>query len=73
MRGHHAHRERTTNEGAENYAKAIYHLQGRSKDPVHTSAVAETTTTDTLVLVESRPLTVALRRPPAPSAARSHP
>jgi DtxR family Mn-dependent transcriptional regulator len=39
--GHHAHRERRTNEGAENYAKAIYHLQGRSKDPVHTSAVAE--------------------------------
>jgi DtxR family Mn-dependent transcriptional regulator len=41
MRGHHAHRERQTNEGAENYAKAIYHLQGRSKDPVHTNAVAE--------------------------------
>ena len=41
MRGHHAHRERSINEGAENYAKAIYHLQGRSKDPVHTNAVAE--------------------------------
>jgi DtxR family Mn-dependent transcriptional regulator len=41
MRGHHAHRARSTNEGAENYAKAIYHLQGRSKDPVHTNAVAE--------------------------------
>jgi DtxR family transcriptional regulator, Mn-dependent transcriptional regulator len=41
MRGHHAHRERQTNEGAENYAKAIYHLQGRSKDPVHTNAVAD--------------------------------
>jgi DtxR family Mn-dependent transcriptional regulator len=41
MRGHHTHRERTVNEGAENYAKAIYHLQGRSKDPVHTNAVAE--------------------------------
>jgi DtxR family Mn-dependent transcriptional regulator len=41
MRGHHAHRVRSTNEGAENYAKAIYHLQGRSKDPVHTNAVAE--------------------------------
>jgi DtxR family Mn-dependent transcriptional regulator len=39
--GHHAHRERQTNEGAENYAKAIYHLQGRSKEPVHTNAVAE--------------------------------
>jgi DtxR family transcriptional regulator, Mn-dependent transcriptional regulator len=41
MRGHHAHRQRQTNEGAENYAKAIYHLQGRSKDPVHTNAVAD--------------------------------
>jgi DtxR family Mn-dependent transcriptional regulator len=41
MRGHHAHRERQTNEGAENYAKAIYHLQGRSKDAVHTNDVAE--------------------------------
>jgi DtxR family transcriptional regulator, Mn-dependent transcriptional regulator len=40
-RGHHAHRERRTNEGAENYAKAIYHLQGRSDQPVHTNAVAE--------------------------------
>jgi DtxR family transcriptional regulator, Mn-dependent transcriptional regulator len=40
-RGHHAHRERHINEGAENYAKAIYHLQARSKDPVHTTAVAE--------------------------------
>jgi DtxR family Mn-dependent transcriptional regulator len=41
MRGHHAHRERQTNEGAENYAKAIYHLQARSKGPVHTNAVAD--------------------------------
>jgi DtxR family transcriptional regulator, Mn-dependent transcriptional regulator len=41
MRGHHAHRERSVNEGAENYAKAIYHLQGRSNEPVHTNAVAE--------------------------------
>jgi DtxR family transcriptional regulator, Mn-dependent transcriptional regulator len=40
-RGHHAHRERQINEGAENYAKAIYHLQGRSNDHVHTNAVAE--------------------------------
>jgi DtxR family Mn-dependent transcriptional regulator len=39
--GHNAHRERHTNEGAENYAKAIYHLQGRSDEPVHTNAVAE--------------------------------
>jgi DtxR family Mn-dependent transcriptional regulator len=38
---HHAHPERRTNEGAENYAKAIYHLQGRGEDPVHTNAVAE--------------------------------
>ena len=41
MRAHHSHRERRTNEGAENYAKAIYHLQGRSARPVQTSAVAE--------------------------------
>ncbi|HEX3293798.1 MAG TPA: metal-dependent transcriptional regulator [Solirubrobacterales bacterium] len=41
MRGHHLHRERSVNEGAENYAKAIYHLQGRSDEPVHTNAVAE--------------------------------
>jgi DtxR family Mn-dependent transcriptional regulator len=40
-RGHHTHRERPTNEGAENYAKAIYHLQGRSREPVHTNAVAD--------------------------------
>jgi DtxR family Mn-dependent transcriptional regulator len=39
--GHHAHPERRTNEGAENYAKAIYHLQGRGEGPVHTNAVAE--------------------------------
>lgn len=41
MRGHNAHRERQTNEGAENYAKAIYHLQGRGSEPVHTTAVAD--------------------------------
>jgi DtxR family Mn-dependent transcriptional regulator len=39
--GHNAHPERRTNEGAENYAKAIYHLQGRGDQPVHTNAVAE--------------------------------
>jgi len=39
--GHHAHPERRTNEGAENYAKGIYHLQGRGDVPVHTNAVAE--------------------------------
>jgi DtxR family Mn-dependent transcriptional regulator len=40
-RGHNAHRERRTNEGVENYAKAIYHLQGRGTEPISTSAVAE--------------------------------
>jgi DtxR family Mn-dependent transcriptional regulator len=40
-RGHHAHPQRRTNEGAENYAKAIYHLQGRGTEAVHTNAVAE--------------------------------
>jgi DtxR family Mn-dependent transcriptional regulator len=40
-RAHHAHPERRTNEGAENYAKAIFHLQGRGDQPVHTNAVAE--------------------------------
>jgi DtxR family transcriptional regulator, Mn-dependent transcriptional regulator len=40
-RGHNAHPARRTNEGAENYAKAIYQLQGRDKDPVHTNAVAD--------------------------------
>lgn len=41
MGDHHAHGERRTNEGAQNYAKAIYHLQGRGARPVQTSAVAE--------------------------------
>jgi DtxR family Mn-dependent transcriptional regulator len=41
LRGHNAHPARRTNEGAENYAKAIYQLQGRGDEPVHTSAVAE--------------------------------
>jgi DtxR family Mn-dependent transcriptional regulator len=40
-RGHNAHPARRTNEGAQNYAKAIYQLQGRGEEPVHTSAVAE--------------------------------
>jgi len=35
------HPQRRTNEGAENYAKAIYHLQGRENETVHTSAVAD--------------------------------
>jgi DtxR family transcriptional regulator, Mn-dependent transcriptional regulator len=41
IRAHNAHPARRTNEGAENYAKAIYQLQGRSEEPVHTNAVAE--------------------------------
>jgi DtxR family transcriptional regulator, Mn-dependent transcriptional regulator len=41
MAAHHAHRERRMNEGAENYAKAIYHLQGRGDEAVHTNAVAD--------------------------------
>jgi DtxR family transcriptional regulator, Mn-dependent transcriptional regulator len=41
MSAHHAHRARRTNEGAENYAKAIYHLQARGDEAVHTSAVAD--------------------------------
>jgi DtxR family transcriptional regulator, Mn-dependent transcriptional regulator len=38
---HNAHPKRRTKEGAENYAKALYELQGRSQEPVGTSAVAE--------------------------------
>jgi DtxR family transcriptional regulator, Mn-dependent transcriptional regulator len=38
---HNAHPKRRTNEGAENYAKAIYELQARGDEPVGTSAVAE--------------------------------
>jgi DtxR family transcriptional regulator, Mn-dependent transcriptional regulator len=38
---HNAHPKRRTNEGAENYAKAIYELQARGEEPVGTSAVAE--------------------------------
>ena len=38
---HNAHPKRRTNEGAENYAKAIYELQGRGDRTVGTSAVAE--------------------------------
>ena len=38
---HNAHPKRRTNEGAENYAKAIYELQGREPSPVGTTAVAE--------------------------------
>jgi DtxR family Mn-dependent transcriptional regulator len=37
---HNAHPKRRTNEGAENYAKALYELQGRGEAPVGTTAVA---------------------------------
>jgi len=40
-RAHNAHRERRNAEGAENYAKAIYQLQGREEDAVGTGAIAE--------------------------------
>jgi DtxR family Mn-dependent transcriptional regulator len=40
-RAHNEHPARRTNEGAENYAKAIYQLQGRGKEAVHTNDVAE--------------------------------
>jgi DtxR family Mn-dependent transcriptional regulator len=38
---HNAHRKRQINEGAENYAKALYELQFRGERAVSTSAVAE--------------------------------
>jgi len=38
---HNAHPKRRTNEGAENYAKALYELQARRETPVGTKAVAE--------------------------------
>lgn len=38
---HHEHPERGTPEGAENYAKAIYNLQGTGGETVGTGAVAE--------------------------------
>ncbi|HEX2358602.1 MAG TPA: metal-dependent transcriptional regulator [Solirubrobacterales bacterium] len=41
VEAHNAHRSRRTAEGAENYAKAIYQLQGRGEDAVGTGAVAE--------------------------------
>jgi DtxR family Mn-dependent transcriptional regulator len=37
---HNAHPKRRINEGAENYAKALYELQGRDGAPVGTTAVA---------------------------------
>jgi DtxR family Mn-dependent transcriptional regulator len=38
---HHAHPQRRPGEGAENYAKAIFHLQDRGDEAVGTGAVAE--------------------------------
>ena len=38
---HNAHPKRRTNEAAENYAKALYELQGRGESTVGTTAVAE--------------------------------
>jgi DtxR family Mn-dependent transcriptional regulator len=38
---HNAHPKRRTNEGAENYAKALYELQARGQTTVGTKAVAE--------------------------------
>ena len=38
---HNAHPKRRTNEGAENYAKALYELQSREASAVGTTAVAE--------------------------------
>jgi DtxR family transcriptional regulator, Mn-dependent transcriptional regulator len=38
---HNAHPMRRTKQGAENYAKALYELQGREEAPVGTTAVAE--------------------------------
>jgi DtxR family Mn-dependent transcriptional regulator len=41
VQAHNAHPKRRTNEGAENYAKALYELQSREPDGVGTSAVAQ--------------------------------
>src|SRR4051794_13726589 len=40
-RAHNAHPMRRTNQGAENYAKALYELQARGETPVGTTAVAQ--------------------------------
>jgi DtxR family transcriptional regulator, Mn-dependent transcriptional regulator len=40
-KAHNAHPKRRTNEGAENYAKALYELQGREAEGVGTTAVAQ--------------------------------
>src|SRR3954451_8094258 len=41
VQAHNAHRKRRTNEGAENYAKAIYELQGKDARAVRTTDVAQ--------------------------------
>ncbi len=41
VQAHNAHPKRRTNEGAENYAKALYELQGREPEGVGTTAVAQ--------------------------------
>jgi DtxR family transcriptional regulator, Mn-dependent transcriptional regulator len=41
LQAHNAHPKRRTNEGAENYAKALYELQGRDSAGVGTTAVAQ--------------------------------
>jgi DtxR family Mn-dependent transcriptional regulator len=41
VQAHNAHPKRRTNEGAENYAKAIYELQGREASAVRTTDVAQ--------------------------------
>jgi DtxR family Mn-dependent transcriptional regulator len=41
QQAHNAHPKRRTNEAAQNYAKALYELQGRGESAVGTTAVAE--------------------------------
>jgi DtxR family transcriptional regulator, Mn-dependent transcriptional regulator len=41
VQAHNAHPKRRTNEGAENYAKALYELQGRGPEGIGTTAVAQ--------------------------------
>jgi DtxR family Mn-dependent transcriptional regulator len=41
VQAHNAHPKRRTNEGAENYAKAIYELQGKDESAVRTTDVAQ--------------------------------
>ena len=41
LQAHNAHPKRRINEGAENYAKAIYELQGKGGKPVRTTDVAQ--------------------------------